>query len=164
MTLPEAPASVNFRTTYKGMDMQFTLRDENEANLLKRLGTFVNSLVDTDMSMPVENAAQPAGAEETVKIGKLRIECKSIDDDKYTAEFYPFLGATDKIGRYPEVKVYGNKARVWDAVSPVLHGVKVSGLPFEHEGNWVVSFKYGKVNPNSDQGNRYKDFVSIREA
>ncbi len=43
--LPEAPASLNFRgITQNGWDVQFTLRDSSEDDLLTRFGKLINKL------------------------------------------------------------------------------------------------------------------------
>jgi hypothetical protein len=53
MTHSEAPASLNFKVvTEKGYDVQFTLRDESEANLLKRFAALVLLLEEKHVRPP----------------------------------------------------------------------------------------------------------------
>ena len=58
--LPEAPASLNFRgITQNGWNVQFTLRDSSEENLLTRFGLFIGSLEKNYKVVP--EGMQPAG-------------------------------------------------------------------------------------------------------
>ena len=60
----EAPASLNFfGITSKGWNIQFTLRDENEAHLLERFAVLVDELGNKYHVTPKPVGAQPVAAQ-----------------------------------------------------------------------------------------------------
>jgi len=61
MTHTEAPSSINFKgKTSKGWEVMFTLRDENEAELLQRFRVFAGILLENGIEPTGKTTALPA--------------------------------------------------------------------------------------------------------
>jgi len=63
MTHTEAPASVNFRAyTKTGWQLQITLRDDSESNLLERMGNTIAAITERGMTPNSNNGSSTTSA------------------------------------------------------------------------------------------------------
>ena len=164
MTHTEAPASVNWRMKYNGEDVQWTLRDTDEAVLKARFDTFMGNLIDTaaasyDDEQFEQAVKQDFAEEETFKSERFTFAKRT--DGKFQLEIYPVLGDGSKPAQYPEVKYTSDRERMWKMIENVTGGYDISDLPVEYPCKWLVTYKLGKETP---KGGRYKDLLRIQVA
>jgi len=82
--LPEAPASVNVRLTISGREVQWTLRDSDEARLAERLAALLERYPASPPATPVADTTPQCPQHGAMRTGKRGWFCpRKLDDGSW---------------------------------------------------------------------------------
>lgn len=87
VAFPEAPASVNFfGVTSKGWNVQFTLRDIDEENMMRRFAKFTQWLEQHDVTPKQVGKSTPSNASQPTSTASKHCNAHNVDMPQRTAK------------------------------------------------------------------------------